>query len=70
MWDKINKEIQSHCSQCPRKEACFKNKCVVYRIKSLTLAIFDSSKINIDEFFEKENNNQVSLFDDWWSEEE
>ena len=63
MWEKINNEIKNHCSQCPEKENCLKQKCVVYRIKNITLAIFDSSKINIDDFFETEDKKQISIFD-------
>ena len=63
MWDRINREIKHHCSQCPDRENCLKQKCVVYRIKGFTLAIFDDSKINIDDFFENKGVNQISLFD-------
>lgn len=69
MWERVNTEIKNHCSQCSEKDNCLKNKCVVYRIKNLTLAIFDSSKINIDEFFTAEDKSQMSLFDDLWGDE-
>ncbi len=64
MWDKITKEIKNHCSQCSKRDECLKNKCVVYRIKNMTLAIFDDSKINIDDFFESQTDLQMSMFDD------
>lgn len=69
MWDRINREIREHCSQCPDRQNCLKQKCVVYRIKGYTLAIFDSSKINIDEFFAEDSKCQMSLFDGSWGDE-
>ncbi len=63
MWEKINNEIKTHCEQCSQKDRCIKQKCIVYRIKNLTLGIFDPSKINIDDFFESADEVQISLFD-------
>lgn len=63
MWERINTEIKEHCSQCPQKDKCLKSKCIVYRIKNITLAIFDSSKVNIDDFFDGEDSRQLNLFD-------
>lgn len=53
MWDRVNKEIQHHCSQCPDREKCLKQKCVVYRIKNY--------KHDIKYFFELDIDAVVGL---------
>jgi hypothetical protein len=63
MFQKISDEINDHCQTCPAKSECLKNKCVVYRINSLLHSIFNPSKINIEDFFEPEEESQISLFD-------
>lgn len=64
MWEKINNEIKAYRKQCPKKDSCIGVECIVYRIKNLTLGIFDPSKINIDDFFESSDKVQISFFDD------
>lgn len=63
MFQKITTEISNHCQICSENNECLKNDCVVFRIKKHLHSVFDPSKINIDDFFESEEENQISVFD-------
>lgn len=68
MLQRIEDEIKKHCDQCPH-EKCLGSKCIAHRIKNIVCATFDSSKINIDDFFAAEDKSQMSLFDGLWGDE-
>lgn len=61
MFEKIIQEIDRHCSECTGE--CKKYDCVIYRINQIITASIDITPVDIDEFFETENKNQMSMFD-------
>jgi hypothetical protein len=63
VFQKITTEIINHCQICSENNDCLKNDCVVYRIKNYLHSVFNPSRINIDDFFEPEEKNQITLFD-------
>ena len=64
MFEKIEREIENTCHKCKLKDSCIKENCSVYRIKQiLNEEEIEVSKINIDDFFEREIKDQTSLFD-------
>lgn len=69
MLQKIENEINRHCYQCSMKDNCNNYDCIAFRIKNIVKSTFDSSNIDIDEFFEKEDKSQTSIFDYFDKEE-
>lgn len=63
MFEKIENEINRCCSRCKDKEQCKKYDCFVYRIIKIMSTDVEITEINIDEFFEPENKDQISIFD-------
>ena len=63
MFEKIEQEISKCCSLCDHKEQCKKYDCFIYRIIKIISTDVEISKIDIDEFFEPENKDQISIFD-------
>lgn len=63
MFEKIEQEINRCCFQCKDKGQCKKYNCFVYRIIKIMSTDIEISDINIDDFFESENKNQISIFD-------
>ena len=59
MFESIEREIDLECSKC--KKQCAEHKCVVYRIKQIIYSDIEVSDIDIDRFFQKDN--QISFFD-------
>ena len=59
MFERIEQEIDLECSQCDKQ--CAKHKCIVYRIKQIIDSDIEVSDIDIDQFFQKDN--QISFFD-------
>lgn len=63
MFEKIEQEIKKCCFQCKNKDDCKKYDCFVYRIIKIMSTDVEISNVDIDEFFEPENKNQMSIFD-------
>lgn len=63
MFEKIEDEIKRTCSQCKDNEKCKKYECFVYRIIKILSSDVEITEIDIDEFFEPVNKNQISIFD-------
>jgi hypothetical protein len=63
MFEKIEKEIEKCCYQCKDREQCKKYDCFVYRIIKIMSTDTEIVDIDIDEFFEPVNKNQISIFD-------
>ena len=63
MFEKIEQEITKCCFQCKDRDQCKKYDCFVYRIIKIMSTDVEISNIDIDDFFEPENKNQISLFD-------
>lgn len=61
MFERILQEIDRHCAQCTGD--CKKYDCVIYRINQIITANIDVAVVDIDEFFETEKKNQISIFD-------
>lgn len=59
MFEQIEKEIKQHCSKC--EKVCEQDGCVLFRIKKLISVDVEITNIDIDKFFEADN--QSSLFD-------
>lgn len=63
MFDKIEQEIKRCCFHCKDNERCKEYECFVYRIIKIMSSDVEISNIDIDEFFEPENKDQISIFD-------
>ena len=63
MFEKIETEINKECSRCKEKNCCKKYECFVYRMIKIMSTDTEITNIDIDEFFETENKNQISIFD-------
>lgn len=64
MFDDIEKELLRQCEDCKCKLDCKKDICVVYRILHImTASDIAVSKINIDDFFETGNKDQITIFE-------
>lgn len=63
MFEKIEQEINRSCFQCKDRNQCKKYDCVVYRIIKIISTDVEITDIDIDEFFEPTNKNQISIFD-------
>lgn len=63
MIEKIEQEIEKSCFHCKDKENCKLYDCFVYRIIKIMSIDTEITDIDIDEFFEPINKNQISIFD-------
>lgn len=63
MFEKIDEEIRKCCLYCKYSNQCKKYDCFTYRIKKIISSDDEITEINIDDFFEPENKNQISLFE-------
>lgn len=61
MFEEIEKELDGCCSRC--KKECEKWECPIYRIKGIITSEADVSDIDIDDFFEIQDERQMSLED-------
>lgn len=61
MFKKIEEEISKTCLEC--KKECEKNNCPIYKIKLIVFSFVDNKEINIDDFFETSNENQITIYD-------
>lgn len=62
MVEEIEKELQEQCDKCKKNE-CEMMECFIYRIKQYIQFNEEDTKFNIDDFFEKEDKNQMTIFD-------
>lgn len=63
MFQKIEDEINDYCRDCPQNSDCHNHQCLAYRIKIRLYSVFNPSEINIDDFFDHEVQQQISMFD-------
>lgn len=63
MLSEIEDELMKTCNTCSYRDNCKKINCLAYRILKIITLDSEVTNINIDDFFQEDDKEQVSLFD-------